>query len=99
VAAADLSRATGDAEAFLALDREYRSDSAVIRERLYRDSVEKAIGSAAKVQWVPPPPAGGRYQGLRITLQNTQAGQPTPVPQKNESAMPTQSGDEDIDNE
>jgi membrane protease subunit HflK len=99
VSAADLSRATGDAEAFLALDREYRSDSAVIRERLYRDSVEKAIGSAAKVQWVPPPPAGGRYQGLRITLQNTQAGQPIPVPQKNESATPAQSGDEDIDNE
>jgi hypothetical protein len=40
---------------------------------LYRDSVEKAIGSAAKVQWVPPP-VGGRYQGLRITIAPTEAG-------------------------
>ena len=100
VAAADFSRATGDAEAFLALDREYRTNSAVIRERLYRDSVEKAIGSAAKVQWVPPPPAGGRYQGLRITLQNTQAGQPNPAPQQ--KVLPTpppESNDEDLNNE
>jgi len=39
----------------------------VVRERLYRDAVERAIGSAGLVRWVPPP-TGGRYSGFRITL-------------------------------
>jgi membrane protease subunit HflK len=72
-ASAELARATGDAEAFLALEREYHANRVVMRERLYRDGVERAISSAAKVEWVPPP-AGGRYQGLRITIQPTQVG-------------------------
>jgi membrane protease subunit HflK len=66
-AASALARATGEAQAFLALDREYRANPVVVRERLYRDAVERAIGSAGKVRWVPPP-AGGKYQGLRISL-------------------------------
>jgi membrane protease subunit HflK len=82
-AASDHSRATGDAGAFLALHSEYRKNPGVVRERLYRDSVEKAIGSAAKVQWVPPP-VGGRYQGLRITIAPTEAGSPpqTKIPEE-----------------
>ena len=60
-------RARGDAAAFLALDREYRANPAVVRERLYRDAVERAIGAAGSVRWVPPP-AGGRYHGLRISI-------------------------------
>ena len=71
-AAADLARAVGEADAFLALDREYRANPAVVRERLYRDAVERAIGNA-KVQWVPPP-AGGRYEGLRLSVVPTDAG-------------------------
>ena len=57
-AAADLARATGDAGAFRALAREYRANPTVVRERLYRDAVERAIGAAGSVRWVPPP-AGG----------------------------------------
>ena len=30
----------------------------VVRERLYRDAVDRAIGSAGKVRWVPPPVGG-----------------------------------------
>ena len=71
-AAADLARAAGDADVFLALDREYQANPAVVRERLYRDAVGRAIGSA-KVQWVPPP-AGGKYQGLRLSVVPTEAG-------------------------
>jgi membrane protease subunit HflK len=63
----DLSQARGDAEAFLALSREYKSFPVVVRERLYRDAVEKAIGTAGRVRWVPPP-SGGSYRGLRITI-------------------------------
>ena len=59
-AASDLARARGDAEAFLALDKEYRANPAVVRERLYRDAVEQAIGVAGTVRWVPPP-VGGSY--------------------------------------
>jgi membrane protease subunit HflK len=66
-AAADLARAKGDAEAFLALAREYRANSAVVRERLYRDAVERATAAAGSVRWVPPP-ARGHSQGLRISI-------------------------------
>jgi membrane protease subunit HflK len=63
----ELAQAHGDADAFLALDREYRASPAVVRERLYRDAVERAIGSAGSVRWIPPP-SGGKYSGFRITL-------------------------------
>jgi membrane protease subunit HflK len=67
--AAEAGRATaeGDAAAFVALSREYRANPAVVRERLYRESVERAIGGAANVRWIPPP-VGGTYKGLRITI-------------------------------
>jgi membrane protease subunit HflK len=64
---ADLAQANGDAAAFLALDREYRANPVVVRERLYRDAVERAIGGASNVRWVPPP-KGGSYRGFRITI-------------------------------
>ncbi|HTX53052.1 MAG TPA: SPFH domain-containing protein [Candidatus Baltobacteraceae bacterium] len=67
-AASDLATANGETQAFLALDREYRAQPAVVRERLYRDAVERAIGRAGTVRWVPPP-IGGNYHGFRITLQ------------------------------
>lgn len=69
----DLAVARGDAQAFLALEREYRANRVVVRERLYRDAVERAIGSASWVRWVPPP-VGGNYHGFRITLAPPGAG-------------------------
>jgi len=66
-ASSDLAQANGDATAFLALDREYRANPAVVRERLYRNAVEQAIGGAGSVRWVPAP-AGGSYRGFRITI-------------------------------
>lgn len=66
-AATTLATARGDADAFRALSKEYRGNALVVRERLYRDAVEKAISAAASVRWVPPPP-GGKYHGFRISL-------------------------------
>lgn len=63
----ELAAAHGAAGAFLALDKGYRANAAVVRERLYRDAVERAIGGAGTVRWVPPP-VGGSYKGFRITL-------------------------------
>jgi membrane protease subunit HflK len=77
VSDSDLATARGDAAAFLALDREYRANPAVVRERLYRDAVEKALGTAGYTRWVPPP-AGSRYNGLRITVSSN--GRTTPAP-------------------
>jgi membrane protease subunit HflK len=77
-AATALANARGDADAFRALEREYRAHPAVVRERLYRDAVEKAIAQASEVRWVPPP-AGGRYEGLRVLVSAQKAGQP-PTP-------------------
>jgi membrane protease subunit HflK len=65
--ASDLARAKGEADAFRALEREYRANPMVVRERLYRDAVERAISGASNVRWVPPP-SGGRYQGFRVTI-------------------------------
>ena len=65
-AATDLALARGEANAFRALDREYRANPAVVGERLYRDGIERAIG-AANVRWVPPP-VNGSYHGTRITV-------------------------------
>jgi membrane protease subunit HflK len=67
VADSDLAIAKGDADAFRALDRVYRANPVVVRERLYRDAVETAIKDAGKVRWVPPP-SGGNYKGFRIML-------------------------------
>ena len=65
-AASDLALAQGDAGAFRALDKEYRANPKVVRERLYRDAIERAI-SVSHVRWLPPP-IGGSYHGLRITV-------------------------------
>jgi membrane protease subunit HflK len=73
-AESDLANARGEAAAFLALDREYRANTAVVRERLYRDGVERALVASGVLRWVPPP-AGSRYTGLRVTLPS---GRPAP---------------------
>jgi modulator of FtsH protease HflK len=79
-ASADMARARGDADAFLALDKEFRANPAVVRERLYRDGVERAIGGAANVRWIPPP-SGGQYHGLRVTVAPAESGAtPAAVP-------------------
>jgi membrane protease subunit HflK len=78
-AAAARARARGDADAFLALEREYRANPAVVRERLYRDAVERAIGAAREVRWVPPPPAAGRYEGMRLLVTPQAVGSTPPA--------------------
>jgi modulator of FtsH protease HflK len=76
--AAALARAAGDYDAFRALDREYRKSSEVVRERLYRDAVDRATAAAGNIRWVPPP-AGRRYHGLRISIPATQPEIPAPT--------------------
>jgi membrane protease subunit HflK len=84
-AAAALAAAEGDAAAFRALDREYRANPAVVRERLYRDAVERAISTAGSVRWVPPP-VGNAYHGFRISIAPPTAG---PASARSTSATPT----------
>jgi membrane protease subunit HflK len=67
-AAADLARARGQSEAFLALEKEYRANPAVVKERLYRDAAENALSRAETVRWIPAPAPGGRYNGLRVQI-------------------------------
>jgi membrane protease subunit HflK len=63
------TRAAADADAtrFRALASEYRRNPAVVRERLYRDTMTHVVASAGKREFVPPP-ASDRYSGLRITV-------------------------------
>jgi membrane protease subunit HflK len=90
--AAALARANGDAAAFVALAREYRADPGVAHERLYRDAVEKALEKVEDLRWVPPPPAGARYQGLRLVVAPGNAGggpaPPTETPTSPPRAQP-----------
>lgn len=79
LADAQLAVARGEADAFRTLDKEYRANAAVVGERLYRDAVEKAIGNAGSVRWIPPP-SGGKYNGFRITVQPPVAGPATAPP-------------------
>jgi membrane protease subunit HflK len=79
----ELALAKGEAEAFRSLDREYRSNPVVVRERLYRDGVEKAFRGVGQVRWVPPP-TGGSYRGFRITVPSSVIGaasSPARIPQ------------------
>ena len=84
-AAAALASAEGDAAAFRALDREYRANPAVVRERLYRDAVERAISTAGSVRWVPPP-VGNTYHGFLISIAPSSAG---PASTSSTSSTPT----------
>jgi membrane protease subunit HflK len=72
IAESDRAAARGEAAAFLALAREYRANPVVVRERLYRDAVERAISASGSVRWLPPP-SGGRYNGFRITIPGIRA--------------------------
>jgi membrane protease subunit HflK len=65
-AEADLARARGEAIAFRALAVEHRSNPEVVRERLYRDALDRVL-SVGRVRWLPPP-IDGHYQGMRITI-------------------------------
>ena len=87
VSAADLATARGDAQAFRALDKEYRANPAVVRERLYRDRVELALSNAGKIRWVPPP-TGAKYDGCRIQLSPPEAG-PKPISEPSPAANGT----------
>jgi regulator of protease activity HflC (stomatin/prohibitin superfamily) len=74
-AATRLAHARGDLDAFRALEGAARAGPSVVRERLYREAVERAISGAAQVRWVPPP-AGGHHEGLRVLLSPEPAGAP-----------------------
>ena len=78
--AADLARAKGEASAFLGLHEEYRKNAVVMRERLYREGVERAVSQAAGARWIPPP-VGHRYGELRISVGQ---GDPEPEPATSE---------------
>jgi modulator of FtsH protease HflK len=82
-----IALAKGEADAFKALDREYRANSVVVRERLYRDGLEKAFRAVGQVRWVPPP-TGGSYRGFRITVPSSAIGAPA------RTSTSTQLGDE-----
>jgi modulator of FtsH protease HflK len=68
-----LAKARGDAGAFRALDREYRLNPGLVRERSYTQAISQAIAAAGRVIWVPPP-SHDRYHGFRISVPNTEVG-------------------------
>jgi len=61
-----IGRARGEAAAFEDLLAEYRKNPEVVRIRLYREAMERALAPVTK-RFVPPP-SGERYENLRITI-------------------------------
>ena len=62
-----VAAARGDAKLFLALVDEHRRNRDVLRERLYRETVERTLRVAGKQTFVPPP-SEGSYEEMRITV-------------------------------
>jgi modulator of FtsH protease HflK len=83
------ARATGETDAFRALDREYRANPLVVRERLYRDAVDKAL-AAGIVRWIPPP-VGARYDNLRVSIESGPSSVYS-IPDDRNTAPPPKSG-------
>jgi membrane protease subunit HflK len=95
-AALDLATANGDAHAFLAVEDQYRANTSVVRERLYRDAIERALGNAG-VRWVPPAEVGQNSGGLRISLSAANAGpraENAPAGSEPTQSTPSEGGDE-----
>ncbi len=63
-----LSRARGDAGMWRDLYAEYRKSPQVVRERVYRESIETALPQAGRLRFVPPPANGRRYDEFRISI-------------------------------
>ncbi len=64
-----LARAKGDTAAWRDLYAEYRTSPKVLRQRLYLESIERALPSVASLRFVPPP-EGRRYppESFRISI-------------------------------
>jgi membrane protease subunit HflK len=63
-----LALARGDAGMWRDLYAEYRKSPRVVRERLYRESVEVALPQAGRLRFVPPPSNGVRYDEFRLSI-------------------------------
>jgi membrane protease subunit HflK len=61
------ARARGEADAFRKLLAELRRDPDVTRERLYIEALERALADTKRPVFLPPP-AGERYEDMRITV-------------------------------
>ena len=62
-----MARARGESDAFRSLVDEARGDSGLLRERLYRESLERTFDTT-RLRILPPPVGGERYDDFRITL-------------------------------
>ena len=62
-----VARARGESDAFRSLVDEARGGAGLLRERLYRESLERAFDTA-RLRVLPPPVGGERYDDFRITL-------------------------------
>lgn len=86
------AEARGQAAAFLALDKQYRANPGVVRERLYRDAIDGVFGAAGSVRWLPP--ASGGRQGIRVMLDSqwpfvNGTNKPAPGPSAEPQATPS----------
>ena len=63
-----VARARADVGVFLALVDEHRREGDVVRKRLYRETVERALSVAGQQTLIPPPIDDDGYDELRVTV-------------------------------
>lgn len=66
-AGARVARARGEADAFRALVSQPEEEGDLLRVRLYREALERAL-DGVRLRVLPPPAEGERYDDFRITL-------------------------------
>jgi membrane protease subunit HflK len=66
-AARTLALARSRADSFENLLSTYRKNPKVVRERLYREGIERALDGGGKVAFIPAP-VNGRYKEMRVTM-------------------------------
>ena len=66
-AAGVMGRARSGAKAFEEMLQTYRANPSVVKERLYREGIERAFGEGGKFTFVPAP-VGDRYTEMRVTI-------------------------------
>ena len=78
VATTLISTARADAQAFAALLPSYRANPDMVRQRLYREGLERALIQAERVRLVPAPSADG-YLGTRFSISTSSVSQYTDI--------------------
>ena len=89
-----ISKARAEASAFQALVASYQKSPDLVRHRLYREGIERALGQVDNLRFVPSPQAGD-YHGARFSLSWSRSSRSDRPPSSKPSTQPDPSARSD----